>query len=52
MADILSLARTNNLSSYDASYLDLSIRKGIPLATLDKKLIEAAKNLNVPIYIG
>jgi predicted nucleic acid-binding protein len=52
MADLLSLAKTNNLSSYDASYLDLSIRKGIPLATLDKKLIEAAKNLNVPIYIG
>jgi predicted nucleic acid-binding protein len=43
------LARANNLSSYDASYLDLAMRKGFPLATLDNKLIEAARRIDVPI---
>lgn len=52
MADLLSLARANNLSSYDASYLNLSMRKGLPIATLDTRLIEAAKMANVPIFMG
>jgi predicted nucleic acid-binding protein len=52
MKDVLALARSNNLSSYDASYLDLSMRKGIPIATLDNSLIEAAKKTNVPIFMG
>jgi len=49
MKDLLSLARSNNLSSYDALYLDLSMRKGIPIATLDTRLIEASKKTDVPI---
>jgi predicted nucleic acid-binding protein len=52
MTDLLALARVNNLSSYDASYLDLSMRKGLPIATLDTRLIKAAKMANVPIYMG
>src|SRR5574340_1163505 len=51
MTDLLALARANNLSSYDASYLNLSMRKGIPIATLDTRLIEAAKMANVPIFM-
>jgi predicted nucleic acid-binding protein len=51
MKDILSLARDHNLSSYDASYLDLAIKKGLPLATLDKKLQEAAKSVKIAIYL-
>ena len=49
MKELLALARSHNLSSYDASYLDLAMRKGIPMATLDNKLIEAAKRIDVPI---
>ena len=49
MKDLLTLARTSNLSSYDASYLDLAMRKGVPIATLDKNLIEAASRVDVPI---
>ncbi len=49
MKDLLALARSNNLSSYDASYLDLSMRKGIPIATSDRRLIEASKRIDVPI---
>lgn len=47
MKDILGLARDHNLSSYDASYLDLAMKKGFPLATLDKNLRKAAKSVNV-----
>lgn len=33
--EILNLARDHRLSTYDASYLDLAMRKNLPLATLD-----------------
>lgn len=49
MKEIFALARKHNLSSYDASYLDLAMRKGLPLATLDKNLLAAAKRSKVSI---
>ena len=52
MKDLLALARSNNLSSYDASYLDLSMRKGIPIATLDTRLITASNKTDIPILMG
>jgi predicted nucleic acid-binding protein len=52
MKDLLGLGRAHNLSSYDASYLDLAMRKGLPLATLDKKLRKAAKSVNVILFAG
>ena len=52
MKDLLAFARSNDLSSYDASYLDLSMRKGIPIATLNTRLIEAAKKTDIPILMG
>jgi predicted nucleic acid-binding protein len=51
MKDIIGLARAHDLSSYDASYLDLAMKKGLPLATLDKKLRKAAKSVNVATEI-
>lgn len=48
---ILSLARSYKLSSYDASYLELAIREGLPLATLDKDLKKAAKKAEVALYL-
>ena len=50
--EIFALAREHRLSSYDASYLDLAMRKGQPIATLDKNLIAAAKRSKVPIVSG
>jgi predicted nucleic acid-binding protein len=47
MKDLLGLARSHILSSHDASYLDLAMRKGLPLATLDEKLRRAAKSTKV-----
>lgn len=52
MQELLALARVNNLSSYDASYLDLAMRKGFPIATSDNKLIEAARRADVTILKG
>jgi len=39
---VLPLARSIGLTSYDASYLDLATRRGIPLATVDDQLARAA----------
>ena len=47
--EILALAREHKLLSYDASYLDLAMRKGLSIATIEKKLIAAAKRSRVPI---
>lgn len=43
MGDTLQLARRYNLSAYDATYLELALREGLPLATLDEGLIKAIK---------
>ena len=40
--DIRGLARSHGLSAYDAAYLELATRTGLPLATLDKGLRRAA----------
>jgi predicted nucleic acid-binding protein len=46
----LSLAREHNLSAYDATYLEVAMRRGLPLATLDDKLRSAAQAVGVPLY--
>ena len=48
---VLLLARKHSLSSYDASYLEIAIRRGLPLATLDKQLKSAAKSVGVSLYL-
>ena len=48
----LGLSRAYKLSSYDDAYLELSIREGLPLATLDKDLRKAAKQADVPLYLN
>lgn len=47
MSHTLQLARRYRLSAYDASYLELSLRLGLPLATLDQDLQKAAKKTGV-----
>ena len=48
---IMALARAYKLSSYDAAYLELAVREGLPIATLDKGLIKAAKKADVEIFL-
>lgn len=40
---LLPLCRNHGLTSYDAVYLDLAIRRGLPLASLDKDLCACAQ---------
>jgi len=47
LSDTLQLARRYKLSAYDASYLELALRLGIPLATLDEDLQKAAQKAGV-----
>ena len=47
--EIFALARQHKLSTYDASYLDLAMRKGLPIATQDKNLLAAAEQSKVAI---
>jgi len=44
---VLSLARELDLSVYDASYLELAMRSGVPLATHDQALAKAADAVGV-----
>ena len=46
---ILPLARAYHMSAYDAAYLELSIREGLPLATLDDGLRRAASDAGVAL---
>ena len=46
---ILFLARQQNLTEYDAAYLDLALRQGLPLATLDAELRRSAKAIGVQL---
>ncbi len=48
--NIFMLAREAQLSTYDASYLELAKRKNLPLATLDNALLRATKKFNIEIY--
>lgn len=40
---ILRLAERHRLTMYDAAYLELALRRALPLATLDGELRAAAK---------
>jgi predicted nucleic acid-binding protein len=40
---VLDLARTHGLTAYDAAYLELAMREGLPLATQDDALRSAAE---------
>jgi len=48
--DVFDLAERCNLTVYDAAYLDLAIREGLPLASLDAALIRAAAPSGVTIF--
>jgi predicted nucleic acid-binding protein len=48
--ETMHLARAHNLSAYDGSYLELAMRLGLPLATLDDKLKTAAKAVGVLLF--
>lgn len=50
LGDTLNLSRRYKLSAYDAAYLEMALRTGLPLATLDTNLAKAAKTAGVAIF--
>jgi predicted nucleic acid-binding protein len=46
---LLALARRHRLTVYDAAYLELALREGLELATLDAELVAAARAEGVPL---
>lgn len=49
LGPVADLARTHGLSAYDASYLYVAMRQGVPLATIDGQLRDAAGRAGVPL---
>lgn len=47
--EVLTLARSENLTTYDATYLELAVRRGSPLATRDTDLADAARRLGLDV---
>ena len=52
LGDTLNLARRYQLSAYDAAYLEVALRTGLPLATLDAALAKAATTAGVSIFVS
>jgi predicted nucleic acid-binding protein len=46
-SSVMDLARQYDLSAYDAAYLELALRLGQPLATIDERLRSAADRAGV-----
>jgi predicted nucleic acid-binding protein len=50
VGNVLPLAREYDRSAYDAAYLDVAVRHGRPLATLDATLQKAARAARIEIF--
>lgn len=48
----LTLGRQEGLAAYDAAYLELALRLGLPLATIDTRLAEAATRCGVDLVVA
>jgi predicted nucleic acid-binding protein len=48
---IMDFSRKYSISAYDAAYLELALRKGLPLISFDKMLCEAAKKAGILIRL-
>ncbi len=49
LANVYQLAVTYCLTSYDAAYLELALRRGLPLTTLNQDLLLACKTAGVAV---
>lgn len=49
LRSVVELGERHRLTAYDATYLELAVRRGLPLATRDTRLARAARAAGVPI---
>lgn len=52
MDRISAIATTFNITTYDAAYLELALRRQCKLATLDQTLVAAARRAKQPVMTG
>ena len=48
---VASVSREFKLTGYDAQYLELAIRRSLPIATLDRQLRKAAKKAGITLFL-
>jgi len=51
-SQLLAMALRHDLTSYDAAYLELALRRQLPVATQDTALAEAARVAGVGVLAG
>ena len=51
LSSTLTLGRQEGLAAYDAAYLELAIRLNLPIATIDRRLAEAAIRCGVGLVV-
>ena len=51
MDRLLSLAKLYNITTYDAAYIELALRLGLPLATLDNDMAKAAYQAGITMFL-
>lgn len=49
--DVIHLAQQCNLSADDAAYLELAMRLGLPLASMDRQILQGAQQLGVALVL-
>ena len=49
--ETLALARAHGLTAYDAAYLELCIREGLPLASIDQALNGACEKVGIQRFL-
>ncbi len=49
-AAVMEIARAHDLTSYDASYVELALRTGFPLASFDRKMKKASRAVGVSVW--
>ena len=50
--ETIALARLYGLTVYDAAYLELCIREGLPIATSDRRLSKACEKAGVELFLS
>jgi len=50
LSHVFPLAQRYKLSAYDAAYLDVAVRRQLPLATLDAGLRNASRSAGIEIF--
>jgi predicted nucleic acid-binding protein len=52
LTDVADLASKTGLSVYDATYLELAVRRRLPLASTDEPLVKAARKHGVHVLLS